>query len=320
MKSVLITGYAGQDGYWLAEILSAKGYVLYGLDIVEGPDNVERVGGRFSGGIMDFEAIRRALETCKVEEIYHLAAVADPKMADTHARGMVEVNVMGTLNVLEAVRRFNPKVKVLYVGSDNVFGEYAAGPQSERTALNPTDFYGATKAAGLMMARVYRRYGLHVAAAIPFNHSSAVQKGDYLLVRVAREVVRVCRELAEFGKVKKPIEMKSRLDVRDFLHARDVAEAMVLIMEKGENTDYVIGSGMRRNVYSIVKRAYELGAGLLQIENAPPVDDVVVFENARCGTGWPVADIWRLSKLGWKLQISFDELIEEILEAEIKKA
>jgi len=331
MKKVLITGCAGQDGYLLSKALSEKGYDVYGMDLDMRPNRAEYVK-MVDADVSSFRDVLDVVKDVMPDEVYHLAAITRPGVGLVAPFDMMKVNVGGTLNVLEAVRSKCPETRVLYVSSDSVFadeGRYYQPPydwigeQNEHTPMSPSDLYGVTKATGLMLARVYRSYGISVGCVIPFNHACAFQGDGFLLGYVAREVVRVCGEIKD-GKKPKPIEMKSRYDVRDFLHAQDVVDAMVLVMEKGGNADYVVGSGRPRTVEEIVGTAYWLAVkretGWGCAAGFPSVHTLVKYKFDYCDGMKPNADARRLRGLGWEPKISFELLVVEMIETAKKNA
>jgi len=316
MKRALIIGCAGQDGYYLSHRLHEMGYELYGMDMKQ-PDGCDFVKWKY-GSIEKKVDVVMALKLSKPDEVYHLAAITKPGIGITDPTWMFNVNVIGTLNIFEAVHRVNEEIKVLYVSSDNVFGDNREKRQNELTVFKPTDLYGVTKATGLMLADVYRTYGLRIETIIPFNHSSQKQGNDFLLGRVAKEMVRVYSEIKRGGAIK-PVKMKSRYDERDFLHAKDVVEAMVVIMEKGDNTDYVVGSGVPRTIEEIVNMAYRIAAEEMGLKIKPNIDVAVTYDKHHMDKMKPMADTRKIKALGWSPKIMFDELVKEIIKNEINK-
>lgn len=321
MKRVLITGAAGQDGLLLSDALKDRGCEVYGLDVEWKP---YRNGYRIDADVGDFITVNEVMKDVMPDEVYHLAAITRPRLGYESPFEMMRVNVSGTLNVLEAVRHTCQKTRILYVSSDSIFADearYYQPPyawneeQNEHTPMSPSDLYGVTKATGLMLARVYRRYGMSIGCLIPFNHACGLQGDGFLLGHVAKEVVRVCREL-EKGEKPLPVEMLSRYDVRDFLHAQDVVDAMILVMEKGGYADYVVGSAEPRTIEEIVHVAFRVAVRMvtnIDADVSRVANDMVNYAKERSDLMRPRADARRLRALGWSAKIGFEELMEEMI-------
>ena len=323
-KNVLITGCAGQDGQLLSYAMRRRKARVFGIDVdgADGtPDFVVRIRGWFTDhGILDDGSLWRAIEVEGVSEIYHLAAMTNPRDGESRPHDMVEANIVGTLNVFEAVRKCGKPVKVLYVASDNAFGDGDGDSvQTEFTPMRPKELYGVTKATVRMLAEVYRGYGLDIRGVVPYNHSSKVQQGDFLLKYVAKEIVRICSEMKE-GKRPRAISMRSQLDTRDFVHAKDMVEAMIIIMSRGETTDYLVGSGVPRTIESIVYDAYEVGVEKFGLTNALPPEQVIDFEAERSDLLNPRPDLSKISALNWCPMIPFRKLLEEMIDDQLRQA
>jgi GDPmannose 4,6-dehydratase len=309
MARVLITGCMGQDGRFLSRKLSESGDFVVGTDVVGG-------NGSYGGlvyrrcDVTDFGSLCSLIEEFGFEEIHHLAALADPKLALSDPHGMAEVNVMGTLSVLRAASIAGSDVKVLLVSSDSAFG-IAGRIQDEKTPLAPTDLYGVTKAACLMLGDAYRNMGMRVSCAIPFNHSSPIQAGNFLLPKVVRGVCRVL-EGVRSGASPAPIVLNSRYDRRDFLDAEDVADAFMTIMRKCPPGRYVVGSGVSHTVEEIAARAFEVIGEEFFGGLRADYRDFVVFASEGSDGSWPCGDSSLLRSYGWSPKFGLRELILKI--------
>ena len=239
-RTALISGVSGQDGSYLSELLLAKGYTVHGIDRPE-PD------------LEDTAAIRRVVREVAPDEFYHLGAQT---FVMGEEQSTVRVNVVGTLNVLEALRHEAPACRLFFAGSAEMFGEPEVSPQDETTPMKPRNVYGVTKLAGYQLMRVYReQHGMFACCGILYNHESP-RRGPHF---VTRKITRAA------ARIKLGLETELRLGnldaVRDWGHARDYVRAMWLMLQHSDPDDYVIATGQGRTVREFVEAAFT-AAGL----------------------------------------------------------
>jgi len=311
-RRVLITGMCGQDGYYLAKMLSDGGDEVFGCDV--------RVGGMFiplshqvNMDILHVDDVNALLEEIRPDEIYHLAACTNPMIGEEAPALMMEANGLGTLFLLMAAQTHVPNAKILVASSDSIFG-VASRPQNENTPINPDSIYGISKALATMVARYYRLRGMHVSNAILFNHTSPRQSPEFLPMKVAREVCRICAGRARCGDPA-PMELWSLHNYRDWSHAADVVSAMVLILRKGKPGDYVIGSGTMRQVFDLVQTAFKVAWPKFTGEEW---SNDYLQGAIKAGHGgdhyMPEADMEKLRALGWTPSYTFEQMVAELID------
>lgn len=244
--TVLITGISGFVGKYLSECLFAGGEKdIYGSDILLREEHVEEHNYFWRQlDITDSQAVMRLLDEIRPKKVYHLAAIAATNIADS--RPYYNVNFVGTLNLLEAVRQVIPGCRVLYVSSSNIYGQVPEQlqPIREEQPLQPVNHYAASKTATDLAARTYALNGLQVILARPFNHTGPGQNTDFVCSRLAKIMAEI-----KLGRQEPVIEAGNVDAARDFTDVRDIVKAYRLLMQKGKPGEaYNICSGQ---VYSI---------------------------------------------------------------------
>jgi GDPmannose 4,6-dehydratase len=274
-------------------LLLAKGYRVHGIDRPE-PD------------LEDTAAIRRVVRETAPDEFYHLGAQT---FVLGEEQSTVRVNVLGTLNVLEALRHEAPACRLFFAGSAEMFGEPETSPQDENTPMKPRNVYGVTKLAGYQLMRVYReQHGLFACCGILYNHESP-RRGPHF---VTRKITRAA------ARIKLGLETELRLGnldaVRDWGHARDYVRAMWLMLQHAEPDDYVIATGQGRTVREFVEAAFT-AAGLdwqsyVRIDPAffRPAETIPLIGSAAKAR----------SKLGWTPETPFADLVRTMVEADLE--
>jgi GDP-4-dehydro-6-deoxy-D-mannose reductase len=247
MISSLITGINGFVGKHLCEFLKNKGHVVSGLDIQKKSEISDIT--YFAADICDGDAVSNIIEKIKPDEIYHLAAISFPKEANISPRRALKINIMGTVSVIDAMRRFCPGSKFLFVGSAKEYGTIQKEIFTEEDIPSPSDFYGASKYSSELICRQYfMLYDLDVRFTRSFNHTGPGQSSNFVCSDWARQVA-----MAECGKGPSQISV-GNLDVEiDFLDVRDVVNAYWHIMEKGQKGRiYNVCSGKTQKLCDIL--------------------------------------------------------------------
>jgi GDPmannose 4,6-dehydratase len=331
MPKALITGITGQDGVLLAEDLLGRGYEVVGFgrraSIVARSDlqDLYRRIEIFHGDAADSVDLADALLHHHPDELYNLAALSAPGASWTQSLETGEVTAMGAHRLFEAVRRFAPRCRVYHASSSEMFGAVLETPQSETTPFNPANPYAAAKVYAHQMAHVYRRgYGLFIACGILFNHESPLRRMNFLTQKVAYGAacaklgVRDSRLLNEEGE---PVVRAGKLALgnldaaRDWGHARDYVDAMRLMLQVQEPDDFVIGTGVLRTVRDLVQAAFGVvGKDYREFV----VSDPRFLRLSE--TGPTVANAAKARRvLGWAPRISFEEMIAEMVQAQVKR-
>ena len=253
-KQAIIIGSGGQDGLLLSELLSEKGYGWMGL-----ARHAVHLGGiewHEAVDITDAAQMARVIGAVRPDEAYHLAAyhhAAEGGTARTAEvlRHSLAVNVLSLGCLLEAVRNHSPATRVFYASSSHVFGEPSQEPQDEQTLLAPTTPYGISKAAGLMLCRVYRRqHGVFAAAGILYNHESRYRPARFVSSRIVDGALAIQRgERQEL--------VLGRLDAEvDWGYAPEYVEAMHRIVQQDAADDFVVATGRKHSVRDFAAAAF----------------------------------------------------------------
>lgn len=295
----LITGSQGFVGGYLRRELEDNGNEVIGLDICPGEQTVQ-------ADLLDVDCLRQLVRELQPDAVFHLAGQADVGRSWKIPQKTVEVNVIGTLNLLEAVRAYRKDVRILLVGSSDQYGDLGEAGQyvSETLTVNPQTPYAVSKQAQEELARVYvRAYGLHICMTRSFNHGGAGQREGFLIPDFASGVARVEKGLAKCLKVG---DLTSR---RDFTHVKDVVRAYRMIAEKGVPGEiYNVGSGKVHSAQEILDRLIAMAEGPIPVEQDPdkmrPSDTPVIC-----------CDRSKLTvHTGWEPEISLGMILRDALE------
>lgn len=313
MTTALITGITGQDGSYLAELLLEKGYDVYGvIRATSGPVHPS-IAGRVTllcADLSDEQAIREALATADADEVYHLAAESVPTKSIEQPVATADANCLGTLRILEGLRRACPNARFYYASTSEVFGLANMSPQDESTRFAPRNPYGAAKVFGQMLTAMYREnYGLHASSGILYNHESPRRGESYVTRKISRAAAEISSGLAE------TIELGDLDARRDWGFAGDYVHAMWLMLQQAEPSDYVIGSGKTHSVRQVCEVAFgEVGLDYrhhvrqsAQLTR-PPETTLLCSNPSRAAR-----------ELGWSATTTFHELISMMVRADVTR-
>ncbi len=314
-KRALITGIAGQDGSYLAELLSGKGYEVFGLI---GPDpggfaqwaaGLGNMVHGLDGDLADMGSLLAAVEESRPDEVYNLAAMSFVGGSWERAVLTSDVNATGTVRLLEAVQEFAPGARYFQATSGEVFGN-APAPQSETTRMHPRSPYGVTKAFSYFMTVNYREsYGMHASNGILFNHESPRRPPIFVTRKITETAVRIKLGMATELRL-------GNLDARrDWGFAGDYVEAMWLMLQQEEPGDYVVASGETHTVREFCAAAFErLG---LDYEQYVAIDRSL-FRVAEIDALQGDASKAR-RVLGWEPKVGFEELVAMMVDADLER-
>jgi GDPmannose 4,6-dehydratase len=306
----LITGIAGQDGSYLAELLVAKGYDVTG--VVRDPEDRElrNLGGvrdrvaLVGGDLLDPITLIDALGAVRPHELYHLAAPTFVPTSWEDPAEILEAIGGATATLLGAARRLDPEMRVFVATSSEVFGDAGESPQSERSPMRPRSPYGVAKlAAHGLVGALREHFGMYVVSGITFNHESPRRPTHFLPRKVTRGAAAIALGLQE------ELVLGDLDAVRDWSHAADIVRGAWLSLQADAPGDYVFASGVGRTVGDLVAAAF--AAAGTSAEGRIRVDPAFV----RPPEPWaPVGDSSRArSALGWQPEITFEELIAEMV-------
>ena len=319
MKKALITGISGQDGSYLAEFLLSKDYEVHGLvRRVALEDETHRLWRLrnfkdkitlHSGSLESYASLVKIIEKIKPDEIYHLAAQSYVSYSFEDEFSTINTNVNGTHYVLSAVKEFSKKSKFYFAGSSEMFGKVEETPQNERTRFHPRSAYGISKVTGFELTRNYREaYGMNACTGILFNHESPRRGFEFVTRKISHSVARIKHGL------QKKISLGNIDSKRDWGHAKDYVEAMWLMLNRGNNKDFVIGTGEQHSVREFAEKAFNFVN--LNYKDYIKIDQKLI-RPAEVDT--LLADYSSAKKeLNWQPKISFENLVNEMVESDLK--
>ena len=328
MKVALITGITGQDGSYLAELLLEKGYDVHGIIRRASLINTARIDHIFDklslhyGDLTDSTNLVSVIKEVEPDEIYNLGAQSHVKVSFEIPEYTGQVDGLGTLRILEAVRLLGmeDKVRIYQASTSELYGLVQEVPQRETTPFYPRSPYGVAKLYGYWIVKNYREsYGLHASSGILFNHESP-RRGETFVTR------KITRGLSRISTGEQDVLSLGNLDARrDWGHAKDFVEAMWLMLQQDKPDDYVIATGEQYSVRDFVNEAAPyfgmniewMGEGLSEVgydwnTKRPVIKvDPKYFRPAEVATllGDPTK---AKEKLGWEPKTSFTQLVEDM--------
>jgi GDPmannose 4,6-dehydratase len=313
-KRALITGISGQDGSYLAELLLEKGYEVHGLirTLDLPPERLAGIQDRLhlhAADLLDEHSLFSAVRTAAPDEIYNLAAMSSVSQSWRLAIATAEYTAVGVTRLLEAMREICPEARFYQASSSEMFGVAKETPQNEGTPFYPRSPYGVAKAYGHFITVNYREsYGLYACSGILFNHESPRRGHTFVTRRISRGVAAIKLGLADELTL-------GNLEVRrDWGYAPDYVEAMWRMLQQEEADDFVIGTGVSHSVRDMVEVAF--ASVDLKADDYVRIDP----ELARPAEIQElVADTSKArERLGWEPKVSFEELVEEMVKADIE--
>jgi GDPmannose 4,6-dehydratase len=339
-KVALITGVTGQDGSYLAQLLLDKGYIVHGVKRRSSSLNTARIdhlytnphdsGRRFFlhyGDLTDATNLIRLLQEIQPTEIYNLAAQSHVQVSFETPEYTANADGIGTLRLLESIRtlRLERSVRFYQASTSELFGKVQEVPQKETTPFYPRSPYGVAKLYAYWITVNYREaYGLHASNGILFNHESPMRGETFVTRKVTRAVAAIQYGLQESLYV-------GNLDSkRDWGHARDYVEGMWLMMQQREPDDYVLATGEMHSVREFIEQAFAVvgrqiewrGRGTDEQGVDAKTGSALVHVDARYFRPTEVDQLVgdpskARARLGWTHTTSFDELVEEMVKADI---
>ena len=257
MPQALITGIAGQDGSYLAELLLAKGYRVTGMVLPAGVEPLDRIAhlkDRIqlrTGDLLDQHSLIDLVEKCAPDEVYNFAAQSFVPVSWSAPVLTGEVTGLGVARLLEAIRKVNPKIKFYQASSSEMFGLARETPQTELTPFCPRNPYGAAKVYGHHLTVNYReKHGLFAVSGILFNHESPRRGLEFVTRKISHTAAQIALGLA------KELPMGNLASERDWGYAGDYVEAMWLMLQQQQAEDYVIGTGELHSARDFVQEAF----------------------------------------------------------------
>ena len=328
MTIALITGITGQDGSYLAELLLEKGYEVHGIVRRSSLINTYRIDDIYDkitlhyGDLTDSTNLVNIIKRVEPEEIYNLGAMSHVKVSFEMPEYCGDVDALGTLRILEAVRLLGMEknVRIYQASTSELYGLVQETPQTETTPFYPRSPYGVAKLYAYWIIKNYREaYDMHASSGILFNHESPRRGETFVTRKITRGLSKVSVGLQECLYL-------GNLDAkRDWGHAKDYVEAMWLMLQQDKPDDYVIATGIQHSVRDFVNAAAPIfgmkiewmGEGLNEVgydwnTKRPVVKvDPKYFRPTEVET--LLGDATKAKeKLGWEPKTSFKELVEDM--------
>ncbi|WP_375561276.1 GDP-mannose 4,6-dehydratase [Bernardetia sp. OM2101] len=273
MKKALITGITGQDGAYMAQLLLNKGYEVHGIKRRSSLFNTDRIDHLYQdphvddyrfklhyGDLTDSTNLIRIIQEVQPDEIYNLGAMSHVKVSFDMPEYVANVDAMGTLRILEAVRILNltEKTRIYQASTSELYGLVQEVPQSEKTPFYPRSPYAVAKMYGFWITVNYREaYGMYACNGILFNHESPIRGETFVTRKITRATARIALGLQD------KVYLGNLNAKRDWGHAKDYVEAMYLILQQDKAEDFVIATGITTTVRDFCRLAFaELGIEL----------------------------------------------------------
>src|ERR1700736_6461907 len=322
-KTALVPGITGQDGSYLTELLLQKGYAVHGVvrrtsnlfrSRIEHLRRDESIYGRslflHYGDLSDGTTLRRIFNAVHPTEVYHLAGQSHVGLSFEIPESTCEEAGMATLRLLEIARDQSQALRFYHASSSEIFGNAADTPQTENTPMRPTSPYGCAKAFATQLARVYREsYKLFVCNGILYNHESPRRGENFVTRKIARAVARIARGLDT------ELVLGNLDSRRDWGRAQDYVVAMWLMLQHSVPDDYVVATGETHSVREFVEAAF----AAVDL----PWEKFVKHHSSFDRHPEPTRLVGRADKiqktLGWKPTGTFDQLVREMVEAELEE-
>ena len=341
MKKALITGITGQDGSYLAELLLNKGYEVHGIKrrsslintnridhLYKDPHEISRKFILHHGDLTDSTSLIRIIQEVKPDEIYNLAAQSHVAVSFEEPEYTANSDALGALRILEAIRilKLEKKTKYYQASTSELYGAVRETPQNEKTPFYPRSPYGVAKLYAYWITVNYREaYGIYACNGILFNHESPVRGETFVTRKITRALTRI-----KLG-LQKNLYLGNLDALRDWGHAKDFVEAQWLMLQQKKPDDFVIATGKQYSVRDFIK---EVSKNLdMQIEwRGQNLDEVGLYEGKDIIKIDPryfrptevetlLGDASKAKeKLNWVPKISFEQLVKEMVEEDLKSA
>ncbi len=344
MKRALITGITGQDGSYLAELLINKGYEVHGIvrrssshnrgriDHLTNPDKYTSIIQEnpilHHGDLTDSSSIENIMRKVKPDEVYNLGAQSHVRISFDIPENTANSVALGTLRVLEAIRKFCPDAKFYQASSSEMFGKVMEIPQTEKTSFHPRSPYGCAKVHAHYITINYREaYSIHASNGILFNHESEKRGENFVTRKITRNLTRIKMGLQHSFSL-------GNLDAeRDWGHALDYVRAMWLMLQQSHPDDYVIGTGEKHSVREFIEETAKCLGMNIQSNGENGVNEKYLDEDGKAvininpyyfrpsEVDLLLSDSTKAKTiLGWAPAIGFKELVKRMVDYDLELA
>lgn len=343
MKRALITGITGQDGAYLAEFLIKKGYQVHGIKRRASSFNTGRIDHLYQdphekdlrfilhyGDLTDATNLIRIIQEVQPDEIYNLAAQSHVKVSFETPEYTANVDALGALRLLEAIRILNltQKTRFYQASTSEIFGKVQQVPQKETTPFYPRSPYGVAKLYAYWITVNYREaYGIFACNGILFNHESPIRGETFVTRKITRGLARIKLGLQDC------LYVGNLNALRDWGHAADYIEMQWLMLQQDEPEDYVIATGEQHSVRELIELTGKALGMSIRWEGKADAEKGINSENGQTVVAidpryYRPTEVDTLlgdptkarEKLGWKPRRTFNELIAEMVAADLKEA
>ncbi len=337
MKKALITGITGQDGSYLAEFLLEKGYEVHGITrraSISNTGRIDHIKDRLTlhdGDLTDSSSLIRIISEVQPDELYNLAAQSHVQVSFDVPEYSGDVDAMGTLRILEALRilGLTKKTKVYQASTSELYGKVEEVPQSETTPFHPYSPYAVAKQYGFWITKEYREaYGMFACNGILFNHESERRGENFVTRKITIAAGRIAEGLQDH------LELGNLDSLRDWGYAKDYVECMWLIMQQDKPDDFVIATGVQHTVRDFAEKAFAAngihirweGSGLDEKGYDEKIGKMLISVSPDFYRPTDVVNLWgnptkAKTVLGWNPQkTSYEELIRIMAEHDRKMA
>jgi GDPmannose 4,6-dehydratase len=331
MKKALITGIAGQDGSYLAEFLLGRGYKVYGLVTKDSPlANIIHIKDEITlieGDMLNQESLDNAVRTSMPDEVYHLAALSFVGASWKQPVLTADVNSLGTIRLLESVRKIKPNAKIYNASTSEMFG-ISEEIKTENSLFHPKSPYAISKCFSHWISVNYREsYGMFICCGILFNHESTRRGEEFVTKKIAKGVVQI-----KEGKLN-CLFLGNIDSKRDWGYAKEYVEVMWLMLQQEKPEDYIISTGDVHSVRDFLEEAFKVAGIDAESNGKKGVKEEYVWKSkgkviVKISHAFfrPVelatlrgSNTKAKEKLGWQPKTKFKELVRIMVEAEQKQ-
>lgn len=316
-KTAIITGITGQDGAYLSKLLLSKGYSVIGLVRKNFKENT--TGLQYLNILEDIrilecnllvlDEIKNIFDEYRPDEVYNLAAQSSVSLSFEKPLETIQFNILSVVNLLEAIKTVNIKIKFYQASSSDMFGNTDVLPITEKSIIHPTSPYAISKATGHWTAINYREsYGIFASCGILFNHESYLRTENFFVKKVIRTAIEIKQGKAEELRV-------GNIDLsRDFGYAPDYVRAMWLMLQQKKAGEYLICSGRSISLREIVEYVFDK----VRISKNKIIIDEKLFRPNDIENIYGTNEKARL-ELGWEYDKAFCEVLDVLIDEEFNK-
>jgi GDPmannose 4,6-dehydratase len=315
MKTALITGINGQDGSYLAELLLSKNYKVFGiirpnsrnftnLEYLKINNDIEFI----PCNLLNIYEVENIISKCNPSEIYNLAAQSSVFQSYLHPITTFEFNTISVFNLIESIKKINPKIKLYQASSSEMFGRVKNLPINEMSIIHPVSPYAISKVAAHYTCVNYREsYDMFISCGILFNHESYLRNDGFFVKKVIRESLEISLNKRTALKV-------GNIDIkRDFGYAPKYVEAMYLMLQQETASDYLVCSGQSVSLKDIIYYVFDQ----LHISKSKCIIDKTLYRPS------DIEDIYGTNEkakneLNWQYDLDFFAVLDLLIEEEIK--